>query len=69
METIRIDILNPKALKLLNNLADLNLIRIKSNEDDLSELIKKIRSNSEEEITLENITKEVEAVRQTRNAN
>lgn len=47
METIRIDILNPKALKLLNNLADLNLIRIKSNEDDLSELIKKIRSNSE----------------------
>lgn len=69
METIRIDILNPKALKLLNNLADLNLIRIKSNDDDLSKLIKKIRSNSEEEITLENITKEVEAVRQTRNAN
>jgi hypothetical protein len=69
METIRIDILNPKALKLLNNLADLNLIRIKSNDDDLSKLIKKIRSNSKEEITLENITKEVEAVRQSRNAN
>jgi hypothetical protein len=68
METIRIDILNPKALKLLNNLADLNLIRIKSNDDDLSKLIKKIRSNSKEEITLENITKEVEAVRQSRNA-
>ena len=69
METIRIDILNPKALKLLNNLADLNLIRIKSNDNDLSQLIKKIRSNSKEEITLEDITKEVEAVRQSRNVN
>ncbi len=69
METIRIDVLNPQALKILNNLADLNLIRIKSNDNDLSQLIKKIRSNSKEEITLEDITKEVEAVRQSRNAN
>ncbi len=28
METIRIDIINPKAKKLLKDLADLNLIKI-----------------------------------------
>lgn len=28
METVQIDILNPKAKKLLKNLADLNLIKI-----------------------------------------
>lgn len=69
METIIIDILNPKALKLLNNIADLNLIRIKSSDNDLSQLIKKIRSNAKEEISLEEITKEVETVRPSRNAN
>jgi hypothetical protein len=30
METIKVDILNPKAKTILKNLADLNLIRIKS---------------------------------------
>jgi hypothetical protein len=68
METIRIDILNTKVLKLLNNPTDLNLIRIKSSYNDLSKLIKKIRSKSKEEISLEEITKEVETVRQSRNA-
>lgn len=65
METIRIDILNPKALKLLNNLADLNMIKIKKekNKNDFTELIKKIRSNSQKEISLNEITKEVESVR------
>jgi len=32
MESIRIDILNPKVLKLLKGLADMNLIRFKDEE-------------------------------------
>lgn len=67
METIRIDILNPKAIKLLNNLADLNLIRINKSDNDLTKLIKKIKGNSKEEISLEEISEEVETVRQSRN--
>ena len=69
MEIIRIDILNPKAIKLLNNLADLNLIRINKSDNDLTKLIKKIKGNSKEEISLEEISKEVEIVRKSRNAN
>ena len=69
METIRIDILNPKAINLLNNLADMNLIRIKRSDNDLTKLINKIRSNSKVEISLEEISKEVETVRKSRNAN
>ena len=33
METIQIDILNPKAKKLLRNLADLNLIKINKEKE------------------------------------
>ncbi len=33
MESIKIDILNPKAKKLLQNLADLKLIKIKKSDD------------------------------------
>ena len=34
METIRVDILNPKAKSLLKDLADLDLIRIKKDKED-----------------------------------
>ena len=34
MNTIRIDILNPKAKKLLRNLEELNLISIKEDEEN-----------------------------------
>jgi hypothetical protein len=67
METIRIDILNPKAKNLLKNLADLDLIKIKKEKkSDFSNLLKKLRSKSKEELSLEEITKEVENVRKSR---
>ncbi len=68
METLRIDILNPKAKSILKDLADLNLIKInkESKKSDFSALLKKIRSKSKDEITLEEITKEVEQVRKSR---
>lgn len=67
MESLRIDILNPKAKKLLKDLADLELIKIKSDtSSDFSELLKKLRSKNNNKITLDEITKEVEAVRKSR---
>jgi predicted unusual protein kinase regulating ubiquinone biosynthesis (AarF/ABC1/UbiB family) len=68
METIRVDIIDPKAKKLLKDLADLNLIRI-NNENyrsDFSTLLQKIRAKSIEEISFDEITKEVEQVRKSR---
>jgi len=68
METLRIDILNPKAKSILKDLADLNLIKInkESKKSDFSALLKKLRSKYKDEITLEEITKEVEQVRKSR---
>lgn len=71
METIKIDILNPKAKALLKDLANLDLIRIKKDkqENAFSEVLKKFRSKSDEAPSLEEITKEVEAVRKARYEN
>ncbi|WP_194774600.1 hypothetical protein [Pararhodonellum marinum] len=68
METIGIEILNPKAKDLLKDLANLDLIRIKKDksENAFSEVLKKFRSRSDETPSLEEITKEVEAVRKAR---
>jgi hypothetical protein len=67
METIRIDIINPKAKKLLKNLADLKLIRIKKEvKSEFSSLLQKLRNKSSESISLDEITKEVENVRKSR---
>jgi trehalose-6-phosphate synthase len=68
METIRIEIINPKAKKLLKDLADLNLIKINKEKykSDFSSLIKKLRAKSNDEISLDEITKEVEQVRKSR---
>ena len=68
METIRIDILNPKAKALLKDLANLDLIRIRkeTSENDFSELLEKFRSKSDQAPSLEEITKEVEVVRKAR---
>ncbi len=68
METVRIDILNPKAKKLLKNLADLDLIKINKEEErsDFTAQLKKLRSKSNDALPIEEITKEVEAVRRTR---
>lgn len=66
--SIRIDILDPKATKLLKNLAELNLISIKSEKKGFAEVLKKLRSNSKNVPSLEEITKEVEIVRAKRYA-
>ncbi|GGE22794.1 hypothetical protein [Psychroflexus salis] len=68
METIQIDILNPKAKKLLRNLADLNLIKINKtkNKSDFSALLQKLRAKSSDDISLDEITDEVEKVRNSR---
>jgi len=68
METIRIDIINPKAKSLLKGLADLNLIKInkENKKSDFSTLLKKLRTKSKSEISLDEITNEVEEVRKAR---
>ena len=68
METIQIDILNPKAKKLLRNLADLSLIKINKPKDksDFSSLLEKLRAEPKDEISLDEITNEVEQVRKSR---
>jgi len=68
METIRIDILNPKAKSLLKNMAELDLIRIKKDKvkSEFKDLLDKIRKDADAPISLEEITEEVEAVRKSR---
>ncbi len=68
METIRIDILNPKAKSLLKDLADLDLIRIKKEKvkPEFKELLDKFRIDSDETPSMDEITAEVESVRKTR---
>jgi hypothetical protein len=70
MNTVQVDILNPKAEKLLQDLADMNLISITDVANDsflkvVMQLRKKAQGNPP---TLEGITKEVELVRAKRYA-
>jgi len=66
---MQIDILNPKAAKLLKDLADLKLIAIrKSPKNDFAAILKKLRANADTSPTLEEIAKEVEIVRTKRYA-
>ena len=68
MESLRVEIINPKAKRLLKNLADMELIKIKkeTEKSDFSEILDKLRSQSENAPSLDEITKEVEAVRNAR---
>ena len=67
METFNVEILNPKAKKLLQNLADLNLISIKENpEKDFIRFVKQLRRKSKHAPSMEEITREVEIVRAKR---
>lgn len=69
MNTMRIDILNPKAAKLLKDLADLNLIAIQdTSKNGFSSVLKKLRSKAKSAPTFEEITSEVELVRSKRYA-
>jgi hypothetical protein len=66
MSTMNIQILNPKAKKLLQDLADLNLIAIKDeSQDAFMATVKKLRAKKSK-ISIDEITKEVEAVRNKR---
>lgn len=65
MESLRINIRNPKAKKLLEDLAALDLIEIKPKEDYKAEffkLINELRAKNTN-ITLEDIDHEVEEFR------
>tara|TARA_R110002124_G_scaffold183735_3_gene351191 strand:+ start:2608 stop:2820 length:213 start_codon:yes stop_codon:yes gene_type:complete len=67
METVKVDILNPKARKLLKDLADLDLIAIrKSSKSNFSDVLRKIRSKSETIPSPEEIAEEVETARSRR---
>ncbi|MEI6489078.1 MAG: hypothetical protein WCP52_08955 [Bacteroidota bacterium] len=67
---IQIEIINPKASKLLQNLADMKLISISNTDDDgFMKLVNKIRAKAKHTApSFEEITKEVEIVRATRYA-
>jgi hypothetical protein len=72
MEALKIEILNPKAKTILEQLAELNLIVISKDDESLTEiksLLKKLRSKSKRAPSLSEITNEVEIVRAERNAN
>jgi trehalose-6-phosphate synthase len=71
METIRVEIINPKAKSILDGLADLKLIKIRKEKgkSNFSEILSKLRINSESAPNLEEITTEVEAVRKERYEN
>jgi hypothetical protein len=69
MNTMRVDILNPKAVRLLKDLADLKLIAIKdTSKNGFAAILKKLRSKAKSAPTLDEITKEVELVRAKRYA-
>ena len=67
METLRIDIVNPKAKRVIKDLADLNLINIRDKDPikSFQGILNKLRSRTEV-ISLDEITKEVELVRAKR---
>lgn len=71
MVTYQVDILDPKAYRLLKDLADMNLIAIKqTNIDGFMQVIERLRLKAEQlgPPTMEEITQEVEAVRAERYA-
>lgn len=66
MASLNIEILNPKAKKLLQDLAELRLISISEKDSNpFMEVVKKLRSKKAK-ISMDEITKEVEAVRTKR---
>ena len=71
MASLQVDILNPKAVKLLRDLAELNLISIREikGNDGFLKIVKKLKSKSKDnQLSLDEITKEVEIVRANRYA-
>ena len=67
METIKIEIINPNALDLLEDLAKLDLIKFKrGNKLSFGKVLKKIRAKNDNKLTIEDISFEVEEVRASR---
>jgi len=67
MSTIRIEILNPNALKLIEGMQDLKLIKISDEpESKLKAYLKKMRKNVVPVPSIEEITEIVEEVRAER---
>ena len=65
MESLSVEIVNPNAKTLLYNLAAMNLIHIK-NQPTLESMLATLRRNEAHVPSLEEITQEVELVRQAR---
>jgi len=71
MKTYQIQVLEPRARKLLEELANLKLIKIEEMDEpkeQFRKLVGKIRSKSNKKPSLADITKEVETVRKKRYA-
>lgn len=69
MTVIRIELLDPRAKALIEDLAKMDLIRIQevdTSQERFSSLLTKLRSQADP-LSLEEITEEVEAVRAERN--
>jgi len=65
MESLSVEIINPKAKTLLRNLEAMNLIHIKQ-QPTLASMLATLRRNEAQVPSLDEITQEVEFVRQAR---
>ena len=69
MEALKIEVLNPKALKLIKGMEDLKLIKVTAErKDDFQQYLKKMRSKSKSAPNLKEIKKVVDQVRSERYA-
>ena len=68
MESLRIELVNPKAKSIIKNLADMDLIKIKKEKvkNEFTELIAKFRKKSDKAPSAEETLTEVESVRKAR---
>ena len=67
MGSIKIEIINPKALKLIKGMQDLNLIKVSDEPvSKLKSYLKKMRKDAASAPSLDEITKIVEEVRTDR---
>lgn len=71
MQTIQVNVLNPKVYKLLQDLAELELISLEENDQNgFLKTVSNLREKaSTSPISLEEITEEVEMVRANRYGN
>ena len=68
MESLKIEIINPKAKRLINNLAEMDLIRIQKTKikSDFRDLLNKLRKKEMTAPSLDEISAEVESARKYR---